>query len=293
MKRQLTIGDYIFDSFIFLIMVIIVVATLYPFLYVLFASFSDALSLAQHRGLLFRPLGFSTAAYRIALNNPMILRAYMNTLTIVVVGTILNIFFTSMSGYVLSRKRFAARNVIMLMATFTMFFGGGLIPFYLQVRALHLHNTYFALWLPTLISTFNLIILRTAYAAVPDSLEESAKIDGANDMVIYLRIMTPLILPTIAVIVLFSSVGHWNGWFNAMLFLSNREAFPLQLILREILVHNTMVDMLVGIPGTDQEMVGETIKYATIVIATLPILFVYPFLQKYFIHGMMIGAVKE
>ena len=293
MKKRLTFGDVVFESFNTIIMMLVVAATLYPFLYILFASFSEALPLTQHRGLLIRPLGFSFAAYRLAFLNPMIGKGYMNTLTIVTVGTALNILFTSMSGYVLSRKRFTPRKIIMLIATFTMFFGGGLIPFYLQVRALNLHNTYFALWLPTLISTFNLIILRNAFAAVPDSMEESARIDGANDMVIFSRIMVPLVLPTIAVIILYCAVGHWNGWFNAMLFMNKRETFPLQLILREILINNSMTDMLVDVGGTDREMVGETIKYATIVIATVPILCVYPFLQKYFVRGVMIGAIKE
>ena len=135
--------------------------------------------------------------------------------------------------------------------------------------------------------------LRNLGLAIPTSLEESARMDGANDMLIYIRIMTPLIIPCIAVIILFCAVGHWNGWFNAMLFLSRRQTWPLQLILREILVNNVMTDMLADVGGTEREMVGETVKYATIVITTVPVLMIYPFLQRYFIHGVLVGSVKE
>jgi len=293
MKRYFNFGSFVFDIFNHLFLFFIVIVTLYPFLYVLLASFSDALRLTQHTGLIFKPLGFSLNAYALTFSNPMILRGYLNTLTIVVFGTVLNVFLTTMSAYVLSRRQFRASNFIMMMVTITMFISGGLVPFYLQVRALHLHNTYMAIIFPTAISTFNLLILRNAFAAIPYSLEESARMDGANDMTIYLRIMFPLALPTISVIILYCAVGHWNGWFNAMLFLSKRETWPLQLILREILINNSVSDMLTSVGGTDKEMIGESVKYATIVVATLPILLVYPYLQKYFIHGVLVGSVKE
>ncbi len=285
-------GEIVFDGFNVLMMLLLVFVTAYPFWYVVSASFSDALKLMQHQGFLILPLGFSTLAFQLVFTNPMIGTGYLNTLFLVVVGTLINIVLTSMSAYVVSRKQLMLRNGIMLAAVFTMYFGGGLIPFYLQVKALGLLGSMFAVILPTAISTFNLIILRTAFASIPESLEESARIDGANDLTIFARIMVPLALPSIAVIILYCAVGHWNGWFNAMLFLQKREQYPLQLILREILINNSTADMLTSVGGTDKEMIGESVKYATIVIATLPVLVVYPYLQKYFVKGIMIGAIK-
>ena len=174
----------------------------------------------------------------------------------------------------------------------TMYFSGGLIPFFLTVRSLKLDNTLWALIIPTAISTFNMIIMRTAFASVPDSLEESAKLDGAGHIRILVKIMVPLVFPTIAVLILYYSVGHWNSWFNAMVFLRDRSKYPLQLILREILIQNSMENMTMGVEMDDKEMISETIKYAVIIVSTLPILCLYPFIQKYFVKGVMIGAVK-
>jgi len=192
----------------------------------------------------------------------------------------------------LSRRNWMFQKVMVLSVIFTMYFSGGLIPFYLTVRDLRLDNTLWSLILPTAISTYNLIIMRTAFAAVPESLEESAKLDGASHFVILTRIMIPLVGPTIAVLVLYYGVGHWNSWFNAMIFLRDRSEYPLQLILREILIQNSLNDMTMGEGMADREMIAETIKYAVIVVSTVPILCLYPFLQKYFVKGVMIGALK-
>jgi putative aldouronate transport system permease protein len=180
----------------------------------------------------------------------------------------------------------------MIMIVVTMYFNGGLIPFYLTVKALHLDNSYLALIFPVAINTFNLIIMRTSFASIPDSLEESARIDGASHFNILFRIIIPLSKATIAVMILYYSVGHWNSWFNAMIFIRKRELFPLQLILREILIQNDTSNMSIGVDAMDRESVAESIKYAIIIVATLPILTIYPFLQKYFVKGVMIGAVK-
>jgi putative aldouronate transport system permease protein len=175
-----------------------------------------------------------------------------------------------------------------------MFFFFVLIPFYLAVRGLGLVNTPLALIFPVAINTYNLIVMRTSFMAVPDSLQESARIDGANEWVILFRIVLGVSKPVIAVMILFYGVYHWNAWFNAMIFIRRRELFPLQLILREILINNsTELLMTSGIDMADKEMIGETIKYATIMCAILPILFAYPFLQRYFEKGVMIGALKE
>ena len=172
-------------------------------------------------------------------------------------------------------------------------FSGGLIPFYLVVRDLGLADTRMALILPTLISTYNLIIMRTSFAAIPVSLEESAKMDGATDFTVLFKIIIPLSMPVIAVMILFYGVGNWNSWFNAMIFLKTREKYPLQLILREIILSSNTDSMTTDVSSADKELVTETVKYATIMVASLPIMCVYPFLQKYFVKGVMVGSLKE
>jgi putative aldouronate transport system permease protein len=293
MKRRPGAGDIAFASLNAIFMLFVVVVTLYPFLYVLFASISDPVRMGQHLGLLLYPLGLTLASYKRVIQNPMILGGYLNTLLYMSTGTVLNLFLTSLGAYVLSRKRLLLRNAIMFFIVVTMFFSGGLIPFYLVVRGLGLTDKLWALILPTAISSYNLIVMRTAFAQVPDSMEESTRMDGANDFRILFQIYIPLCMAVVAVMILFYSVGHWNAWFNAMIFMRKREKYPLQLILREILVASTTESMMTEASAMDREPIGETIKYATIIVATLPILFVYPFLQRYFIKGVMIGALKE
>lgn len=285
-------GERLFSFINVLFMLLIMLLTLYPLWYVLMSSVSDALQLTQHQGPVLLPLGFSLAAYRLVFENPMIGQGYLNTLFIVLVGTSINIVLTCMAAYALSRKQVYWKNTLMFLATFTMFFSGGMIPTFLQVKSLGLLDNLMAIILPTALSTYNLIILRTSFGAIPDSMEESARLDGANDFVILARIIVPLAMPSIAVIILYYAVGHWNGWFNAMIYLSSREKFPVQLILREILINNSTDQMMTNVAGNDKLMVSESIKYATIVVATAPILAVYPFLQKYFVKGVMIGAIK-
>lgn len=287
-----SIGEKVFDIVNVTIMILLIIVTLYPFLYVAFASISDPAEIMSHRGLLLYPKGFSLGAYRLVFQNPMISVGYKNTLFYVVVGTAINIFMTSLGAYVLSRKNVYWNKYIMFIIAFTMFFNGGLIPFYLLVRGLGLANTRWSLIIPSVISTYNLIVMRTSFAAIPVSLEESARIDGAKDWTILWRIIMPLSMPVVSVMILFYAVGHWNQWFHAMVFLRNRELYPLQLILREILITNSMSDMLSEISVSNKELVGRTVQYATIMVVTIPILFVYPFLQKYFVKGVMIGALK-
>lgn len=287
-----TVGDYIFDSMNVLILAALAVITAYPFVYVVFASLSSADELIAHNGLLLKPLNLSLAAYKAVLKNPIIYSGYLNTLFIVVVGTAYNIIMTSMGAFVLSRKDFFWRKPITIMIVFTMFFGGGLIPNFLLVKNLGLMDSLWALIIPGAIGTWNLIIMRTAFQGIPDSLVESAHIDGAHDFIILFKIILPLALPTIAVMVLYYGVGHWNAWFGAMIYLRDRELWPLQLALREILISNSTDEMMSGTVAQDRAAIGETIKYATIMVATLPILAAYPFLQKYFVKGVMVGALK-
>lgn len=287
-------GERLFDGSNYIFLGLLVVVTLYPFIYVLMASLSDPKFVVQNRGPLLWPHGFTLDTYKFVFKNPMIVTGYRNTLVYVFAGTCFNMLLTALGAYALSRRYLIGGTTIMIMIVFTMFFSGGLIPTFLNVRNLGLLDSPWAIILPSAINTFNLIVMRTAFRAVPESMEESAKIDGANDYIILFRIFIPLTLPVMAVILLFYLVQHWNSWFPALIYLRDRELFPIQLILREILISSSTDTMTAGnVAQLDQMPVGETIKYATIIIVTLPIVCVYPFLQKYFAKGIMVGAVKE
>jgi len=281
--------DYINISFLALIGLV----TLYPLMHVIFSSFSDGRRILEHTGFLFAPLDFDLGAYRAVFRNPMILLGYRNTAFLIIVGSVYSVFLTSLGAYFLSRKNVFWKKYIMFLIVFTMFFGGGMIPFFLNVRNLGMINTLWALLIPFSITTFHMIIMRTAFTTIPVSLEESARIDGANDFHILFRIILPLSMPVIAVLLLFYSVDRWNAWFWASVFLRDRTLFPLQLILREILIANDLSVMTAGTEVADRALIAATVRYAVIVVATVPVLFIYPFLQKYFIQGVMIGALKE
>lgn len=284
------IGGKVFDVFNYALLILVAFVTLYPFLYVIFASLSDPIRLMGNSAPLWKPLGFSLAAYKKVFSNSSIYIGYANTIFYVVVGTAVNIIMTCIAAYVLSRKQFMLRRFFTLMFIFTMYFNGGLIPNYLLIKGLHLIDNRLVLILPGAISTFNLMIMITGFEGIPKSLEESARIDGAGDWTILFRIIMPLAKPTIMVILLYYAVGHWNAWFNAMIYIRDASKRPLQLFLRDILTRNQMGAMA---GQTDIEDVGQTIKYATILVSTAPILCIYPFIQKYFVQGVMIGAVKE
>jgi len=281
-----------FDVFNSIFLIVLMIISIYPILYVAMASFSDGTELLKHRGFLIWPLDFTLEGYGAVLKNSMIVKGYMNTIFIVLVGLIDNLILTSFGAYALSRKSLRFKKPIMLFIIFTMYFSGGLIPYYFTVKDLGLLNSLWSLIIPPSISTFNLIIMRTSFEAIPDSLEESAKLDGANDFTILFRVIIPLSKAVIAVMVLYYGVSHWNAWFNAMLFLRNRKLYPLQLVLREILIQNDTTNMTGGANAADIAQMSETLKYATIMVATVPILCLYPFLQKYFVKGVMIGAIK-
>ncbi|WP_339223797.1 carbohydrate ABC transporter permease [Paenibacillus sp. FSL W7-1332] len=287
-----SVGEKLFDVLNYVLLTVITLCTLYPLIYVLFASLSDPTRYMQHSGILWKPLDTTFNAYRLVFDNPMIIQGYVNTFLIVSGGLVLNITLTAFGAYALSRKGLRYRKQLMLFIVFTMFFSGGLIPLYFTVKGLELTNTLWSLIIPQAISAFNLIIMRTAFEAVPDSLEESAKIDGANEFVILFRIMMPLCMPVIAVMLLYYGVSHWNSWFQAMIYLQDRSLYPLQLVLRELLLLNDASSMASGASGGEVAVIGETLKHATIIVATVPILLVYPFLQKYFVKGALIGAIK-
>lgn len=283
-----------FDVVNTIILALLMLICLYPFLYVVFASFSEPWELVKHKGLLIGPLGFSLSGYKAVLSNRSILTGYITTLINLFVGTSINIVLTLLAAYAVSRKDFMLKKPIVIMIVFTMFFNSGIIPRFLVVKSLGLYDSRLSMILPTAINVFNLVIMRTAIEALPDSLEEAALLEGANDFDILFRIVMPLIKSTIAVLVLYYGVAHWNQWYQALMYVQSRDKYPLQLVLREILIGNSTESMAAG--GVDSSgesaVVGEVIKYATIVVSTLPILTIYPMLQKHFVKGVMVGAVK-
>ena len=290
-----TRGEKSFAAFNYIFMTLLCIICIYPLWYVLVASLSDPVLLYMQRGILVWPLGeWSIRGYQLVMENPNIPLGFRNTLIYLGVGTFINMMITTMAAYGLSRKDCYWNGKIMKLIAFTMYFAGGLIPFYLMVKNMNLLDTYSGLILPVMVNTWNLIVMRTAFAGIPDSLEESARLDGANDWTILWRIFFPLAQATIAVIALFYAVGWWNNWFNPSIFLSSKSKYPLQLVLREILLKNDTSAMTqVGSIGqSQQEQYRMLVKYCTIIVATVPILIVYPFLQRYFVKGVMVGSIK-
>lgn len=287
MKKRLT-GKNIFDFCNILIMLAVIVATGYPFLHVINASFSDPYALATHTGVLLTPLQpVTTSAYKLVFSFPQLLTGYKNTIFILVAGTITNMLFTITGAYFLALKGPKLKTIITFMIVFTMYFGGGMVPGYLNIRDLGLLNTHGAIILSGAIGTSNLIIMTNAFRGVPDSLVEAAHLDGASHAQILTKVLIPLTKATLAVLVLYYGVGHWNSWFQANIYLQDSSKFPLQLILRNLF------NSTAGLEGMeDMADYVELIKYALIVVSTVPILVLYPFLQKHFTKGVMVGAIK-
>jgi putative aldouronate transport system permease protein len=267
-------------------------ACLAPMLHVISCSISDPFTLARVRGFHLWPIApFSFEGYKAVLSYGSFLSGYANTLFYVGAGVFLNLLLTTVAAYVLSRKRFLPRNGVMLFIAFTMLFNGGLIPNYLLIVKMGLIDSRLAVLLPSAFSAFNLVIMRTSFAGIPDSLEESAMLDGANDLQVLWHIIIPVSKATIAVIALFVAVAIWNTWFTASIYLTDRSKWPLQLFLREILIGNNQRSLDTGVKAS--AMAQQTlVKYCTIVVATLPIICIYPFMQKYFVKGVMIGSIK-
>lgn len=286
-----SLGSRVFDGLNAAVMVLLCVVMLYPIWFVVCSSISDPMRLTTHRGILLWPLGFTTAGYEKVLHYKAIWSAYRVTVTVVLLGSALNILFSTLFAYVLSRSQMMWHKVITFLAVFTMYFSGGMIPTYLVVKSIGLYDTLWALILPSLISTYNVIILRTAFYGIPDELEESARLDGAGELRTLFTILVPLIVPSIAAVTLFYAVGHWNEWTNALLYIRSAELRPLQMVLRAILIQGENIEMTGG-QDLQTELNNTLLKYCVIVVSTLPILCVYPFVQKYFTRGIMVGAVK-
>ena len=287
MKMKTSRAERIFTVLNTLVLSVLAVVCLYPLWHVIMASFSDSDALMAHSGLLFWPIEFSVDAYRRVLSNRNIWTGYLNTFRLLILGVSWNMLMTTLGAYVLSRRNFMLRRPIMILITFTMFFSGGTIPTYLNIQQLGLKGSLWGLIIPFSINTYNMIILRTSFESIPESLLEAAKIDGAGHLTCLLKIVLPLSKATLSVITLYYGVATWNAWFWASHLMEDRTRMPLSVILRDILINSQMQQMDNGVTNL------ENIKYALIVVATIPILCVYPFIQKHFTQGVMIGAVKE
>ncbi len=284
-------GSYIFDTSNILLMLLLVFATFYPLYYVLVVSLSDGHAVMRGE-VAFWPKGFTLSTYQLIFDDQSIWRSYANTVLYTVVGTAINVVCTAMCAYPLSKKEFYGRGFFTLMIVLTMFFSGGLIPSYLLVQKLHMLNTMWALVIPGAISVWNMVIMRTFFQSIPNELYESAYIDGSNELISFLKITVPLSKPIMATMSLFYAVGHWNSFFSAMIYLDEKSKFPLQIILRNMVVMGEMSNQTQELGGIYAGVTATNIKYAVIIIAVLPIVMVYPFIQKYFVKGMMIGSLK-
>lgn len=275
---------------------LVILACILPVLHVVFASLSDPVWVMGKNGLIWHIHGFNLEGYRLVLTNNTLLTSYLNTFIYVIAGTAIGMLVTVMGAYVLSRPDFLWKNIIMFLVTFTMLFSGGIIPLYLVVtKTLHLFDSRWAVIFPSCITAFNLIIMRTAISSLPPSMEESAMLDGAGRMTILFRIIIPLVKASVATVILYYAVSHWNSWFYASIFLRTRSKYPLQLVLKEILITSDGASSAVsaGEFAEDTILYKQLFKYCAIVLSTIPVFVFYPFIQKYFEAGVMIGAIKE
>lgn len=286
-------GDRAFSIFNYVFLAIVAVVVLYPLIFVLSASLSNPEYVISGDIWLW-PKEFTVEAYEKVFQNPDIINGFINTLKYTFFGTLLNIVMTICAAYPLSRRNLKGKGFIMAFMVFTMFFSGGLIPTYLLIRDLGMINTFWVMIIPNAVAVWNIIIMRTFFQSIPYELEESAMIDGAGNFRILWSIVLPLSLPVMAVMVLFYAVGHWNSYFQALIYLQDQDKFPLQLILRQILIHGQADDMIKATSESflAQKLSVEGLKYAVLIVANLPMLMLYPFLQRYFVKGVMIGSLK-
>ncbi len=286
-----TAGRKAFEIINGTLIVLVCIITLYPFIYVAACSLSGDQAILAGK-VVFFPKDFQTKAYQLVLEYPLIGKSYINTILYTVVGTAVNMVMTVLGAYPLSRKDLPGRKAFTFFIAFTMLFSGGLIPNYLLIKSLKMIDTFWVMILPIAVNTWNLIMLKTFFQATPISLLEAARIDGSSEMNTLLRIVLPLSVPSLMTIGLFYAVGHWNDYFHAMIYLSTPERYPLQIILRDIVLQNSMEKQFASMQ-MGQRATAEAVKYATIMFATIPILCVYPFIQKYFVKGVMLGSIKE
>ena len=292
-SRQST-GDRVFEIVNTALLALILLVILYPLWFVVIASVSDPAKVVAGDVLLW-PAGVSFEAYRMVFRDSMIMTGYRNTLYYTILGTAINLVMTVLAAYPLSRKDWVGRGFFMAVVMFTMFFSGGTIPTYLLMNDLGLINTTWAIVLPGAVSVYNAIVMRTFFInSIPLELQEAAQVDGCSNTRLLLRIVLPLSKPILAVMVLFYGVAHWNAFFGALIYITESDRYPLQLVLRSILIQNTASQDMLGEVDTlgNRVMLAETIKYALIIVSTLPMLVLYPFLQRFFEKGVMVGSVK-
>ncbi|AFC27719.1 YtcP [Paenibacillus mucilaginosus 3016] len=289
MIQDRTFGNRLFDTVNAAVLILVALCTVLPFVYVLAVSFTDPHEVAKGGMILF-PTKFSLAAYEYIFSTDTLVKSLGVSIYVTVVGTFINLLFTSLLAYPLAKPHFRGRQVILLGVLFTMLFSGGMIPSYFVVKELGMTNTLWSLMIPSAISAFNLIVLRNFFQQIPDGLEDSAKIDGCSDLDILFRIVLPLSLPAMATFGLFYAVAHWNTFFSAILYINDHNKWPVQVLLREIVI---LAQSRIGETSFEESLIQPlTIRMAVIVFATVPILLVYPFLQKHFAKGVLLGSVK-
>jgi putative aldouronate transport system permease protein len=298
-RKKRSAEDMVLDSSIGVILILLCVATLYPFWYVVVVSLSSPAGIAKSGGFMLWPQGFNVDAYKAVIASSDIWIGFRNSIIYVVAGTTLSVVLTVLLAYPLSKSQLWGRKPLMLLISVTMFFSGGLMPSYILIsKILDIDGTMLVMILPGAISTYNMLMMRTYFQGLPKELEESAQIDGASSMKVLLKIILPLSLPSVAVIALFYAVGLWNAWFSANLYLSQqRDLWPLALYMREVLVQgnvNSVQSQMSGAAGgAGAVQIAKSLKMATTVVSTVPILVVYPFVQRYFTQGVVMGAIKE
>lgn len=296
--KKVSVSRRIFQICNYLVLGGFALMCLLPFWHVLCASFSNPYYVMESKGVIWYIKDFTLEGYKIVLANKEIWRGYANTILYCILVVIIGMFITMTGAYVTSRKEFLLRNIVSLMTAITMLFGAGMIPSYLVVKSLGMYNTIWAVVIPGCFSVFNMIMLRAAFSQVPEPLVESAKLDGAGHFTILLKILMPLSKPTVVVLIVYAILGQWNSWFNASIYLRKTEWFPLQLILRQILLqHQGVVNAASNVSGLDYQLnlniYDELVQYCTIIVAMVPVMCTFPFMQKYFTQGMKIGAIKE
>ncbi|MBQ6527208.1 MAG: carbohydrate ABC transporter permease [Clostridia bacterium] len=292
-KIRVSMADRVFDILNYIILTLCLLIVAYPLYFIVIASVSDPTAVYAGKVILW-PSRFTLEGYQRILDYESFFTGYRNTVIYTVVGTAINVLITIPGAYALSRKDLVGRNIIMMGVTFTMIFSGGLIPTYLLVISLNLYNTMWALILPVAVSAWNLIVARTFFQeTIPDELLEAATLDGAGNTQFFLRVVLPLSKSIIAVMILFYAVNHWNSYFNALIYLKSADKSPLQLVLRNLLFETSLGDLVEDASTLAlQQRLGDLIKYGIIIASSLPLLILYPFLQRFFIQGVMIGAVK-
>ena len=286
-------GATIGDKVIVLFMLILCFVTLYPVWYTIVISFNDS-SDALRGGIYWFPRKFSLESYRTVFMDKSIIRAFGVTVARTVIGTVTSVLFTAMVGYAFSKKHIMGNKIYMLLGTVTMFFGGGLIPYFILLKNIGLYDNFWVYIIPSLFNFYNMIIFMSFFRELPAGLEESAKLDGANDLVVFIRIIVPLSMPVIATIALFNGVWHWNDYFSGVMYTNNADLQPIQTFLYRIVASASASKAVVSLPAgvSAQQVSSQSVRLATMVVTTAPIICVYPFMQKYFVKGMMIGSIK-